>query len=216
MCTLFPLEMPDPETETVYRRRFDLPDRYAAATTPCLLSLVDLRRGGKPFEALHSSRRELRGPCVEMRLSSVAAPPSNFIASVDSSGSSSSIAESSISSPSCVSPDCISCKVSPLAFLMAASFAERRCRRAEWTAANADDVSRLARRHERLVFERMLFPIVERKICGKRKKMDQPVAAEASKYTQKMSQRHGNDSLVCLMSDGRRLCQFVYLLSKPL
>ena len=70
-----------------HRRRFALPDLRFATTIPCLLTRPDLfGRGVMPFDALHSSRREPRGPWVDTLAGAVAAgsatPVSSSIFSV--------------------------------------------------------------------------------------------------------------------------------------
>lgn len=50
-----------------HRLRADFPALRLAATPPCLFIPRDLGRGANPFDFLHSSFREPRGPCVEIR-----------------------------------------------------------------------------------------------------------------------------------------------------
>lgn len=50
-----------------YLLRLDRPDFRTAATIPCRFMPLDFGFADNPFESRHSSRREPRGPCVDIR-----------------------------------------------------------------------------------------------------------------------------------------------------
>ena len=69
---------------SAHRLRCDLPDFRRAAGRPCRFMPFGAGRAGMPFESRHCSRRELRGPCVDIRFVSLVegpAPESRSIAS---------------------------------------------------------------------------------------------------------------------------------------
>lgn len=68
---------------TIHLLRCDRPDFRRAAIPPCRFMPFNAGRAVMPFESLHCSRRELRGPCVDIRFGEVEgpAPESSSIAS---------------------------------------------------------------------------------------------------------------------------------------
>lgn len=57
-----------------YRLRCDRPDFRLAASDPCLFISPNFGRAAKPFDVLHCSLRDSRGPLVDIRLVEVDDP----------------------------------------------------------------------------------------------------------------------------------------------